>query len=488
MTKTKTKADALPRAIVNQAWIIVLGAIAPMLDSTMVNIALNKLSADFHQPLSSVQWVVTGYLLAMVIAVPFTGWLNDRIGGKKVFLIAEAMFGVSSLVAALSGNLTMLIGIRFIQGFSAGLITPLLTTLLVDVAGSGSMGRIMAIVGLPIMLGPIFGPVIGGLIVQYLSWRWIFFVNVPVVIVAFLLIWLKLPAMTPKNRDAKFDWVGVTLLAAGSASIVYGIVKASVKASFTNTATEGFVGLGVALVVLYVIYAYFRKNQVVVPLTLFKHRNFTGSMIGLVLAGIVTNGPMLLLPLFFQNLRGQTVAEAGLSLIPQGIGMLMARPVIGRYIDRIGARWVLIAGLAVTLVGTVPFLSFDQHTNFWLLMVVLFIRGLGAGAIISPLMTDSFVGQDLKLSGQISIAGRITQNVGGALGSALMATVVSGYMTSHAAAMVTGSLTVTAQAYQQAFIWAVACTALLIVPAFLLTNRLGHKAAPATADVKEEQA
>ncbi|WP_164878553.1 MFS transporter [Pediococcus acidilactici] len=156
---------------------------------------------------------------------------------------------------------------------------------------------------------------------------------------------------------------------------------------------------------IYAIYAIFRKSQAVVPLFLFKRCNFTGSMIGLVWAGIVNNGPMLLLPLFFQNLRGQNVAEAGLSLIPQGIRMLLARPIIGRFIDRIGARWVLIVGLLVTLIRTVPFMSFDQHANFWLLMGILFVRGIGAGAIISPLMTDSFVGQDPKYSGQISIAG-----------------------------------------------------------------------------------
>ncbi|MEE6727890.1 hypothetical protein PS420_07980 [Pediococcus acidilactici] len=181
---------------------------------------------------------------------------------------------------------------------------------------------------------------------------------------------------------------------------------------------------------IYAIYAIFRKSQAVVPLFLFKRRNFTGSMIGLVWAGIVNNGPMLLLPLFFQNLRGQNVAEAGLSLIPQGIRML-------------------IVGLLVTLIRTVPFMSFDQHANFWLLMGILFVRGIGAGAIISPLMTDSFVGQDPKYSGQISIAGRITQNVGGAFGSALMATVVSAYLTSHTHELMTNHLTTVAHAYQQ---------------------------------------
>lgn len=460
----------LPKSIINQAWIIVLGAIAPLLDSTMVNIAINDLSRSFSSTLSTVQWVITGYLLAMVVAVPFTGWLNNKFGGKRVFMGAEILFGLMSLGAGMSNGINVLIVFRLIQGFSAGLITPLLTTLLVDVAGSSAMGRLMAVVGLPIMLGPILGPVIGGLIVQYLNWRWIFFINVPIVVVATLLIWFKLTDTAPKNRHAKFDWIGVSLVAGMSASIVYGIVKASSKATFNNSTTITYVVAGIGLAVAYLVYAAIKKQQAVVPLSLFKHTNFVGSMIGLFIAGVATNGPMLLLPLFFQNLRSQSVAMAGLSLVPQGIGMLLARPVVGRLIDSIGARFVTLGGLAITLIGSIPFIYFDQHTNYWLLMLILFIRGIGAGAIISPLMTDSFVGIDPRFSGQISIATRTLQNVGGAFGSALLATVVVNYQAAHLP-----SLSTIATSYQQGFLWSVIFTAILALPALLLTNRLGHR-------------
>ncbi|WP_288761008.1 MDR family MFS transporter [uncultured Lacticaseibacillus sp.] len=472
MTATTTKTNALPRSVVNQAWIIVLGAIAPLLDSTMVNIALDHLARSFNTGLDTVQWVVTGYMLAMVVAVPFTGWLNDRFGGKTVFLIAEIIFGVMSLGAALSWNITSLITFRLFQGFGAGLITPLLTTLLVDVAGSGAMGRLMAIVGLPIMLGPIVGPVVGGLIVQYLNWRWIFFVNIPVVIIAVTLIWFRLPQMTPKNPHSRFDWIGVTLLSLMSASIIYGIVQASQKANLTNSTTLTYVLIGIALAAAYVIYAWLRPTSAVVPLSLFHHINFSASMLGLFIAGIVTNGPMLLLPLFFQNLRGESVAIAGLSLLPQGIGMLLARPVVGQLIDRIGARWVAVGGLAITMVGSVPFIYFDQHTAYWLLTIVLFVRGIGAGAILSPLMTDAFVGADPKLSGQVSIATRIMQNVGGAFGSAVLATVVVNFQNQHSR-----TLSHIAVSYQQGFLWAVIFTAVLMLPSLFLTNRLGKAAA-----------
>ncbi|MGX6428282.1 MDR family MFS transporter [Levilactobacillus yonginensis] len=465
------KEQKLPRNILNQAWIIVLGAIAPLLDSTMVNIALNHLVKSFNTSLSTVQWVVTGYLLAMVVAVPFTGWLTDKFGGKNVFLAAELLFGIMSLAAGLSGSINVLIGFRFVQGFSAGLITPLLTTLLVDIAGTSMMGRLMAVVGLPVLLGPILGPVFGGVIVQYLNWRWIFFVNIPVTIIAALFIWLKLPHTAPKNIYAKFDWLGVALLAGMSASIVYGVVQASSKANFTNSTTITYLIIGAIAGVLYFIYATLKKEQAIVPLSLFKHGNFNGSVIGLFLAGVATNGPMLLLPLFFQNLRGQSVAMAGLSLLPQGIGMLLARPIIGRLIDSIGARFVMLGGLAITLIGSVPFIYFNQHSAYWLLMVVLFIRGIGAGAIISPLMTDSFIGIDPKLSGQVSIATRIMQNVGSAFGSALLATIVVNYQTNHSHFL---GLSMIASSYQQGFLWAVIFTALLAIPAMMLTNRLGN--------------
>lgn len=471
MSQTTAKSAALPRHVLNQAWIIVLGAIAPMLDSTMVNIAVNHLSKSFHAGLSTVQWVVTGYMLAMVVAVPFTGWLLNKFGGKRVFFWAEILFGLMSLCAAFSWNIDSLIAFRLVQGFSAGLITPLLTTLLVDVAGAGAMGRLMAVVGLPMMLGPIVGPVIGGLILQVSSWRWLFLINVPVTICASLLIHFKLPKMAAANPHARFDWLGVALLAGMSGTIVYGIVQASTHASFNNNATFAYLSIGIVLALFYLISAWHKGTDAIVPLPLFKHRNFDGSMLGLFLAGIATNGPMLLLPLFFQNLRGETVAIAGLSLLPQGIGMLLARPVVGRLIDSIGARFVTLVGLTVTLLGSIPFIFFDQHSAYWLLMVVLFIRGIGAGAIISPLMTDAFVGMDKQFSAHVSIASRIMQNVGGAFGSAFLTTIVVNYQSMHH-----GTLDMIASSYQQGFFWAAIFTAILALPALLLTNRIGQKA------------
>jgi len=170
----------LPKELVRVALVLVFGAVAPMLDTTMVNIAVNHFSRDFHASLETVQWVMTGYVLALAIAVPFSGWLVQRFEGKAVYFIAELLFLLSSLLAGLAWNIESLIAFRIVQGFAAGLIIPLLTMLLVQAAGQDQMGRLMAIVGLPIILGPILGPVAGGLLVEYVSWRWIFYINVPI--------------------------------------------------------------------------------------------------------------------------------------------------------------------------------------------------------------------------------------------------------------------------------------------------------------------
>lgn len=459
---------AIPKPMKVMAWILVLGSMAPMLDATMVNIAIHQLRADFNTSLAMVQWTVTGFALAMGAAVPFSGWLINRFAGKQIYLWAEIAFGVTSLLSGVAWNINMLIGCRLLQGFAAGLILPLLTTLLVDAVGPAKMGRIMAIVGVPMTLGPMLGPIIGGFIVQYSSWRWIFFINVPLVIIASILLILKIPQDTPKNPQAKFDYLGVTLLAAISSAIIYGVVQASTRGSFNNPQTLLYIGIGLVLLLIYSAYAHRHEATVVLPLTLFRHKNFTGSMLGLLLAGFITSGPMILLPLFFQDVRGQSVILAAIALIPQSIGMLISRGSIGRLVDKIGARWVVIASVLVTILGTAPFIYFDQHSSYLLIALVLFIRGIGGAGIVQPLMSDPFIGLAKAQTAQASIGTRMMQQVGGGFGSAFLATIVASYTASH---HVTNTLGLTS-AYQQAFLWSTVLIIVILIPAMLLTNKL----------------
>lgn len=184
------------------AWVLALGTMAPMLDTTMINIAVNRLAADFHTTLSMVQWTITGFTLMMGIVVPISGWLLNRFSGRDVYIWAEVIFGLTSMLVGLSPNINVLIGLRLLQGASASLILTLMTTLLIDTVGSDKIGRIMAIVGVPMTLGPMIGPILGGIIVRYLSWRWIFFVNVPVALLAVWALIRFVPRGQAKNLQA----------------------------------------------------------------------------------------------------------------------------------------------------------------------------------------------------------------------------------------------------------------------------------------------
>jgi EmrB/QacA subfamily drug resistance transporter len=472
MSKENT-ANKIPKGLLSIAWVLVIGAIAPLLDSTMVNIAINDLTQSMHAELSTVQWVVTGYVLTAAVAVPFSGFFINRFSGKSVYLFAEILFGITSLASALAWNIESLIAFRLLQGFSAGLLMPLLTTLLIDAAAQfkvKSFGELMSIVGLPMILGPVLGPVIGGLIIQYLSWHWIFYINVPVTFIASYLVVKKIPKFPAKNPQARFDFVGVGLLAGLSAFIIYGIVQASTLGEFTNSKTLTFIGVGLVLGLVYLVYAAFKKEAAVLPLSLFKHKSFSGSMAALFFAGTIMNGSMLLLPLFFENLMGLSIVYVGLALLPQGIGMLIARSKIGKLIDQIGARYVTIVSVLITVLATVPFIFFDEQTAFWLILLVLFVRGIGLGGVTMPLMSDAFTGLEASQSAQASIGTRILQNMGGSFGSAFLSTIIAKNMLGK-----TVTLPHLATSYHAAFLYSVILAVLIFIPAMLLTNKLGKK-------------
>lgn len=473
MINKKEKApdlEPIPKSIMRIAWILVLGALMPIFDSTMVNIAINHLSNDFSTGLDFIQWVITGYVLSMAISVPLVGWAVQRFNGKWLMIGSNVLFLAASIAAGLSWSIHSMIVFRIAQGFSAGFIMTLVTALAIEVAGRERMGRIMSTVGIPIILGPILGPVIGAVIVQFLSWRYIFFVNIPVGILAIALMILKLPNFTPVNRKAKFDFIGILLLGTSSASLIYGITKAAKNATFNNSTTIGYVAAGIAILVIYLIYAAIKKEEAILPLQLFKSKSFSAVMAGLFLAGISTNGPMLLLPLFFQNIKGFSVLVVGLVLIPQGIGMLVARPLVGKLTDRLGARKVVLVSLALAVVGTIPFVFFDEASSLLVVSMVLFVRGIGIGGITIPMMTDAYTGMSKQEIAQVSIGTRLMQSIGGAFGSATIATVVSLSIQGKAP-----TIPLMTAAYHNGFFLALVLSLVLLIPALFLTNKKSQK-------------
>ncbi|WP_143806081.1 MFS transporter, partial [Oenococcus oeni] len=250
---------------------------------------------------------------------------------------------------------------------------------------------------------------------------------VPVAVISILLILWKMPSYPAQNKSAKMDFVGIVFLAGATTSMIYGIVKAARKASFANKDTLLFIGLGLALALLYVFWAMRIKDKAVLPLNLFKYRSFNGSVLGLLIAGTVLNGAMLALPLFFQEVRGMSVMMAGLALIPQGAGMLVSRTLTGKLTDKFGAKYVVLTSLIITFIGTIPFYWFNHETSYWIIALVLFVRGIGAGGILMPLMADSYTGMQGALIPAASIGSRTIQNIGSAFGTAIITTLITAY-------------------------------------------------------------
>src|SRR5699024_8939014 len=417
--------DKIPKSTMLAAWAIALGAIAPMLDSTMINIAIDDLTQYFDVSLNMIQWGVTGYILAMAIAVPFSGWLMDQFNSKIVYISSVALFGVISVLTGLSESISLFILFRVLQGFSAGIISTLMSTLLVKTAGHDKLGRVMAIVSIPMILGPILGPVIGGFIIHFSSWKWIFYINIFVTVLIVPLMIKKLPSFMPFNKEKKLDWFGISNLSLISFTIIYGITKATENTTFINKETMNSLVVGGLFIINYIFYYRMKNYQTVLTKNLIKYRNFATSSSGLFLANIAIMGPMIILPLFFQQFKNFNTIEAATALMPQGIGMLIARPMIGKLTDQYGAKKVILISLLVSLLASIPLVFVTSQTTILTMSIILFMRGVSVGGILLPLTTNTYVGLKDSQLPQAGITINIVENIGASFGSAIIATVVA---------------------------------------------------------------
>jgi EmrB/QacA subfamily drug resistance transporter len=489
MTDTPASAPAapktdnrIPRNVLGTVWVLIIGGFAGILDTTIVAIAIDTLAREFAVPVSTIQWVSTAYLLALAVAIPLTGWAQARFGGKRLWIAALTLFLLGSVLCAFAWDATSLILFRVLQGLGGGVMFPLMQSLAVQAAGGRTkgMGRMMAIVTVPVALGPILGPVVGGLILNDLSWQWLFLVNVPVVLVGIALAAWKLPDDSARRTRAKLDVVGLLLLAPGLALLLLGL---------SNVETGDGVGspevllpllVGAVLVAGFVAWGLRRRERALVQLRLLGRRSVGSASVVLWLSGAALYGAMLLLPLYWQVLRGETVLSAALLLIPQGVGSLAARPIAGLLIERIGPRVLAMIGFGVMALGTVPFALADAGTsNLWL-SIVLVVRGLGLGTVLIPLMTVSMTGLGHDEIPQATMITRIAQQVGGAFGTAVLAVVLTTLLDG-----VTDAAGAT-DAFHAAFWVATGVAALALLASLLLPGR-GHddEPTPVEAEVAE---
>lgn len=418
--KTQTL-DAIPAEAKRVAIAVIAGLIAPILDTTIVTIGFDNLTTAMSAPVGTVQWTNTGYLLALAVAVPLAGWSALRFGSRAVWRTGLSAFFLGSILCAAAWNIQALIAFRVLQGLGAGLLFPLMTSVLVAASGGRALGRLVALVSVPTALGPILGPVVGGVILHWLDWRWLFLVNVPVCLIA-----LALSGRIPDDRSpgrTRLDWLGLALLAPGLVGVLLGL--SNMHAGIARADVLVPAAIGVALLAAFVVRGARAAGPTLVDVRVFARQSVWSSSVGLFFFGVTSFGAMLALPLYLQQVRGETVLAAAFVLVPQGIGALVSRTVGGRLTDAIGARWVAVAGFAVVAAATVPFALADESTGLIWLMAALFVRGLGLGVLISPVMSAAFVGLPAAYKHDASILTRTFQQVGGSVGTAVVAVVLT---------------------------------------------------------------
>jgi EmrB/QacA subfamily drug resistance transporter len=421
------RADAADEPLGREVWVVagvtLVGVVMSILDTTIVNVALETLSTALHAPLSTIQWVATGYLLSLGAVIPLTGWLSERFGAKQVWITAVCGFTLTSALCGLAWSAESLIAFRVLQGLSGGMIMPVGMALMAQTAGPNRIGRVMAVMGVPTLMGPILGPVIGGLIVDNASWRWIFFVNVPIGVLAVTLATRLLDAQAGKADAGKLDWTGFGLLSPGVAAIVFGLSETETHGGIDAPIAFLPILAGLTLIALFCRHAL-RVERPLIDIRLFKQATLSAASATQFLLGGALFGAMIVLPLYYQVARGESALTAGLLMAPQGAGAAIAMPIAGRITDRFGGGRITVIGLVVMIIGTVPLVTVGPDTSYGFLAAILVVRGLGFGSAMMPSMAAAFSTLSPAAVPRATSALNVIQRVGGTIGTALLAVVL----------------------------------------------------------------
>jgi len=444
------------------AFVVILGSIMSILDTTIVNVALATLGHDLHSSLSQIQWVITGYMLSLAAVIPVTGWAARRFGPKPVYLLSLVLFTAGSVLCGVAGSTGELILFRIIQGLGGGMILPIGQLMMASAAGPKRMGRVMSIVAIPAMLAPILGPTIGGLIVDNASWRWIFFVNLPIGVLAFVAALRVLPHGEREPTD-KLDVLGLALLATGVPLLTYGLAEIGATGSFTATKAIVPLLIGLVLIAVFAFHAL-RVPRPLLDLRLYRRPTFASASVAMFCLGAALFGGMILLPLYWQQVRGESVVTTGLLTAPLGLGMALVLPLVGRLTDRFGGGPLALIGILVTTLATIPFGLIAAHTSITWLSVAMLVRGMGVGFAFMPAMTAAFAALDRSELPDATPQLNVLQRVGGSIGTAVLAVVLQ-----RSLAGVTG-LDEAAHAFGTAFWWSLGLTAIAIVPCIVLVR------------------
>jgi EmrB/QacA subfamily drug resistance transporter len=410
---------------VSYKWLVavafVAGLFMDLMDVTIVNVALPTLGLDFGASTDTLEWVVTGYLISLAIWIPASGWISDRFGSKRTFAFALVLFTAGSALCGLAWSAGSLIAFRVLQGVGGGMMTPVGTAMLFRAFPPAERARASAVVTVPTAIAPALGPVLGGWLVDNASWRWIFYVNLPVGLatLVFVLLFLR----EHKEPDAgQFDLWGFFCAGGGLALVLYALSQAPAH-GWTSTAVIVSGALGIVLMGFLVVLELWRRDPML-RLRLFGDRMFRYANLSMFMVYAMLLGVLFLLPLFLQELRGLSALKSGLTTFPQALGMLLMVPFTGRLYPRLGPRRMLVISLVGITITSALFLMVTLETSLWWIRAIMFLRGISMSFAIVAAQAAAFASIPSKETGRASALFNTNRQVAGSIGIATLATVL----------------------------------------------------------------
>jgi EmrB/QacA subfamily drug resistance transporter len=404
------------------AIVVILGMMMSVLDTTIINVALDPLSRHFHASLSSIQWVATAYLLALAAVIPISAWVARRFGSKRVYLISLVLFTLGSALCGMATSAGELIFFRVLQGIGGGLLTPIGQSILVRKSGPRNLARVMAAVSIPVVLGPIIGPTIGGLLIDNAGWRWIFYINLPIGVAAVIAGLRLLPADQPEFAGP-LDSPGLVMAGSGLVGITYGLAEIGEVGTLMSARVLVPLVLGIMLVGFFV-HRSLHKEHPLLDVSLYRNRAFSAASLTTFCFGAAIFGGMILMPLYLQIVRHESPVATGLLMAPQGIGAMISMRISPWATDRFGSGITALVGITIASLATIPFALIGPSTPFALLAAAMVLRGFGSASAMMPAMTAAFRVLAPRQVNDASPQLNILLRVGGSVGVALLTVVL----------------------------------------------------------------
>lgn len=395
------------KAIIAPLMAVILGMIMVILDSTVINVAIPNLQQYFGTDLKTIQWTITGYTLALSAVIPLAGWMSDKFGAKRIFLITITLFTLGSVLCSLAQTSEQLIVFRIIQGLGGGMVAPIGMAMVFRLAPPDKRGAVMGMLGIPMLLAPASGPILSGWLIQIASWHWIFIINVPIGIAA-VIVGIKFLPKFESKKVPSLDILGMILAPIAFAMLAYGVNEAGTSWTSRNTLIGLIVG-GVALVLFIIV--ELKQKEPLLELRVFASSDFTRGVILSWIFQIAMFGAILMIPLYLQNVRGFTALESGYTTLAQAIASMVFMPIGGKLFDKWGARPLAITGLTLISIGLFLLSQITVDTAMFMIILPLILMGAGMGLTMMPLNTHVLNSAPRRLVNRVTPLTSATQQV-----------------------------------------------------------------------------